>query len=323
MLYASCILPNTTPHAAMIRIACIALALLTLTACAKDSFIVKDELPADVATLNKAEQDFIKRLDERETALEQQWDARNISQEAYTRIGKKISEDRARSQERRSRLNNQAERVTASKGDPKLTKQRREWKGQLGRTILYNKRDLTEVREEYLLIDDLLKTRLMETFETSLFFPTGAYQIKPENRSAVKEAFDPMIENILRFTEGYSDDEIVVAVLVKGYADEQNFTADSEVAKTLRAEIGANATREQLNAELSKRRASALTGILQEAMLARKPEFKKQDNKVKFTIVPVGRGEAYPNPNVTDYKRADERRRIVTVSWDVYPQLFD
>ena len=307
----------------MIRTACIALALLTLAACTRESFIVKDELPADVATLNQAEQDFLKRLDEREAALEQQWDDRSISQEAYTRIGKKISEDRVRAQERRSRLNNQAERVKASKGDPKLKQQRREWKGELGRTILYNKRDLTDVREEYLLIDDLLKTRLMETFETSLFFPTGTYAIKPENKAQVKEAFKPMIENIIRFTEGYSDDEIVVAVLVKGYADEQSFTDKSDLARKLRAEIGADATRQQLNVELSKRRASALTALLQEAMVARRPEFNKQNNKVKFTFVPVGRGEAYPNPNITDYKRADERRRIVTVSWDVYPQLFD
>ena len=54
-----------------------------------------------------------------------------------------------------------------------------------------------------------------------------------------------------------------------------------------------------------------------------------EENKSQFQSLPslhfnyynYGRGEAYPNQNITNYQKDDERRRIVMFYWSVLPDV--
>jgi hypothetical protein len=132
--------------------------------------------------------------------------------------------------------------------------------------------------------------------------------------ATAKKAFVPVFDKMMAFAIKYSGKQLQATMVVLGFADEQGYTEDSPLYKDLSSAIqSANPIRQQLNIEISKRRATTISKILKEI----------SDNmlivqKLEVQFVAQGRGEHRPNPSITNYTPDDERRRVVIIYWSVF-----
>jgi outer membrane protein OmpA-like peptidoglycan-associated protein len=184
-----------------------------------------------------------------------------------------------------------------------------------GQIIVANQKIDKQI-EDVDLINDLMHQTTMEKFKTAAFFEVGKYELPVGMIANAKKAFKPVFDKMMSFAAKYPGKKLQATMVVLGFADEQGYTEDSPLYKDLASAIqSANPTRQQLNIEISKRRATNISKVLKEM----------SDNmlvvqKLVIQFVAQGRGEHRPNPSVTNYTSDDERRRVVIIYWGVFPK---
>lgn len=167
--------------------------------------------------------------------------------------------------------------------------------------------------------DDLLNSDLTEEFELSVFFPPGVYTLNEEDLPEAKKAFSPLVNQITGFVSKYPDKTLAIRVMTKGYADGQPVRKTSKLGERLTKISGKeNADSKELNRVLSELRAKEISGFILQLISEGNPSLL-DENKYKISMEPVGMGETFPNPAITDYTKDDRRRRIVSLFWDVFP----
>ena len=277
--------------------------LITFSSCVGSKKI--NQLNARIEQRNSALQQLISKLDSLQTQLATKMSAG----ETDSIISKKVDIflDSVK-KETTSELHNnpQAPFTKISRSDYKIIN---------GQIIVANQKIGKQI-EDVDLINDLMHQTTMEKFKTAAFFEVGKYELPADMIVTAKKAFKPVFDRMMAFAAKYPGKQLQATMVVLGFADEQGYAEDSPLYKDLASAIqSANPTRQQLNIEISKRRATNISKVLKEM----------SDNMLvvqKFEIqyVAQGRGEHRPNPSVNNYVSDDERRRVVILYWGVFPK---
>ena len=162
-------------------------------------------------------------------------------------------------------------------------------------------------------------------FKSSLFFETGEYIIPPKNRSNVVNGLEPFLDKVFSIINNDTNSQAKIVIGVYGYSDEQDVQAGNKLYNDLTSKINSDQTKDiysylpfsqQLNFKLSQLRAESLKVLIYEEL--KKREEHGKDIDLLFEINWLGLGNEIPK-DVENPKKNDERRRIVSIYWDVLP----
>jgi outer membrane protein OmpA-like peptidoglycan-associated protein len=166
-----------------------------------------------------------------------------------------------------------------------------------------------------MLLTDLINHNTVLKLDQDLLFEPGKFEVSPGVAESIGKVFDPVAKAIDSFTLKYPGFPLSLAITAKGYADATDISDNSPLYKDLGAEItfsGLTLTRENLNQALSNLRAKSVIHLFQNYSSSRK-------SSGNIIFVYKGKGEEFPDPAVTDYKKDDVRRRVVLLYWSVFP----
>lgn len=184
---------------------------------------------------------------------------------------------------------------------------------------IYND-EVKDVKTETLdFIENLFNQKTFIKFNSAAFFGPGGYKIPDEKMEEAKNVFSPIVDSLLVFIKKYPKINLSSSIVSSGYADGQGFS-EGELVNQLTANLNkALASKEELNAELSRLRAEEVLSIL---MQIYKNKIQNIDNQNKFQtdFFAIGKGEEFPNKKITNYQTDDERRRIVVIYWNSLPK---
>lgn len=179
----------------------------------------------------------------------------------------------------------------------------------------------SELAQKVEVLEKAYAAENIQTFETAAFFPSGSYNIPDKYLFLVRGMFSDIFEKITDFSKVHNGVPTIAILNTRGFADEQGFNLESKFVRDAKVILGDSPDRQSLNLLLSNYRAEALGNVLQNS-LKDKMEKLYQENINSVCITAEGRGEELPDPTVSDYKPIDERRRVVTVFWNVVPVDF-
>lgn len=179
----------------------------------------------------------------------------------------------------------------------------------------------TEKRYQvYGMLQDALTSARQNLFYLAAFFGPGEFTIPDSSFAFVDSMFAPLVDSLISFNNRYKDVEKVATLSFYGYADGQPIAMESALEETLRAlttiEGSSSAA---LNLALSHLRSQAMSKAIHQMLAKRKGEFLRPERLHLIDVI-QGKGEAYPNPSITNYQLNDERRRIVLFYWSVLPK---
>lgn len=176
------------------------------------------------------------------------------------------------------------------------------------------------IRQKISFLEDLLNRNMVVKLEQDVLFEPGSYSVSPAVVENMTKIFEPAAAEIDRFTQKYPDFPLSLVITFKGYADATVIGEGSTLYKDLKARLslsGREPDNKELNKELSRARAEAVWNLF------KKFAASKANNGVYISNVLYlyeGKGEAFPNPSVTDYKQSDPRRRVVLLFWSLFPE---
>lgn len=169
------------------------------------------------------------------------------------------------------------------------------------------------------MIEEGLSISKPHPFKLAAFFGPGGFKIPAAKYDFARNYFSPVIDSLILFSNAYSNSMRTATIIVNGYSDAANISPGSPLHTTLVKYLGSdNYNRQQLNAALSALRAEEISILLTKLLKERFPEFKLI-NRIVFEAIESGKGEELPNPKIKDYRKSDERRRIVVIFWNVIP----
>jgi hypothetical protein len=178
---------------------------------------------------------------------------------------------------------------------------------------------LSQKMETVDFVDQLLKQQTFAKFNTGAFFPAGDYIIDSSKMGEAKLAFAPIVDSLIAFVQRFPNFVLTSSIVSCGYADGQGF-APGELVTMLTNNLGkTEATKQELNLELSRLRAEQITSVLTEIYKEKIKQFPVGAT-MDTRFYDTGKGEEYPNKKVKDYQEDDERRRIVIIYWNSLPK---
>jgi hypothetical protein len=182
----------------------------------------------------------------------------------------------------------------------------------LGTSIIATKMEIVD------FVDQLLKQQTFIRFNTAAFFPPGGYKIPEDKMELAKNAFAPVIDSLIAFVYRFPKFTLISSIVSNGYADGQGFSP-GDLVDTLSAKLGkTEATKEELNIQLSRLRAEEIAGVLID-IFNEKMQKLPSASSLNTRFFKAGKGEEYPNKKIKDYQVDDERRRIVVIYWNALP----
>ncbi|HEX4958902.1 MAG TPA: hypothetical protein VFV46_12040 [Lacibacter sp.] len=169
------------------------------------------------------------------------------------------------------------------------------------------------------LIEDGLSKSKRNIFNMAAFFGPGGYLIPPDKYEMAEKYFGVVLDSLMQFSNSYPDVYRKAQIAVIGYADGTNISVNSPVYSVIKKHLDkTNPTKQELNQGLSLLRAAEIAKFMERLVKKRGTQFVNF-NKVVFEILESGEGENFPDPDITDYKSNDERRRIVMIYWSLIP----
>lgn len=184
---------------------------------------------------------------------------------------------------------------------------------------------LNSVKDSYkkeldniLFFDDLFDASTFSRLNTAAFFAPGQYLPEEATYKKAQTIMDQILGDAMAFSKRYKKRTLKAMFIVTGYADEEAIAPGSELYRSLAASVS-NTDRKVLNRELSARRATAIKDILEKEYYTLNKD--SQTRNLTASFLSLGKGEALPQGNITDYKPIDERRRVVLLYWSMVPEL--
>ncbi len=171
------------------------------------------------------------------------------------------------------------------------------------------------------LLNDLINRNTVVKLDQDVFFEPGKYTVSPAVVAAIGNFFEPAAKEIEVFIKKYPDFPLSLVITAKGYADATNISEGSSLYKDLKEDLKLsgkdNLTNDDMNKALSNKRAKSVIDLFKtfEKRLA-----SNGNNISNLLFLHEGKGEALPNPKITDYKIDDPRRRVVLLFWGVFPE---
>ena len=176
------------------------------------------------------------------------------------------------------------------------------------------------INDKVNLLNDLINRNTVVKLEQDVLFQPGKYTVSPDLVSAIGNFFEPAAKEIDMFIRKYPDFPLSLVITAKGYADGTHISEGSSLYKDLKEDMKLSGkdvlTDEDLNKALSNKRAKSVIDLFKtfEKRLA-----SNGNNISNLLFLHEGKGEALPNPKVSDYKADDPRRRVVLLFWGVFP----
>lgn len=177
-----------------------------------------------------------------------------------------------------------------------------------------------KMNEKVLFLKDLIEKNMVVRLDQDVLFEPGKYTVIPNQVATIAQLFEPAAKEIDLFTKKYPDFPLSLVITAKGYADATAITEGTPLYRDLKERLilsGKDPDSKELNKELSRARAEAVKILFQKFASTR------SDNGIfsrKVVYIYEGKGEALPDPKITDYKADDPRRRVVLLFWSVFPE---
>jgi hypothetical protein len=199
------------------------------------------------------------------------------------------------------------------------------------------KKDFKLIKTRILLIDSVVNKKaaykeyvlnmIMESisnskptrFNMAAFFGAGGYKIPDDKKEFAHKYFSPIVDSLIYFSNKYNAVFRNAKVIVNGYSDASQVSPTSKLYKTLADYLHNDSpTPKELNAALSALRAEEISRFLLQDIKESSGQLLSVE-KITFQAEEAGYGEQLPDPSIKNYKRNDDRRRIVVVFWNVMP----
>lgn len=117
--------------------------------------------------------------------------------------------------------------------------------------------------ENILFFDDLFDASTFSRLNTAAFFAAGKYLLEDSASVKARAIMDDIIRDAQQFSSKYPSRKLRAMFVVTGYADEEDIVPGSELYQNLIAGTSTvSPARQQLNKELSSRRAASIKDIL-------------------------------------------------------------
>lgn len=173
----------------------------------------------------------------------------------------------------------------------------------------------------YQLITEAVSIKAFSLFKMAAFFEPGVYRIPADGVKVIRDSYLPVLDSIQYLANKFSQIPRTVRFVFVGYADESPIAQGSPLYNELsgfpRQQIPSNS---ELNRILSQLRANEMMRNMQLLVQERASAFNSFPT-LKVSYHNYGRGEQHPNPNIKNYQKNDERRRIVMFFWSVLPDI--
>ena len=117
--------------------------------------------------------------------------------------------------------------------------------------------------ENVIFLDDLFSIETFSRLNTATFFGPGQYNLEDSASKLMAVMMSEIISKAVSFSNKYPLKKLKAMFIVLGYADEQSISTDGELYNELTRNMTIeNPDRKQLNAELSKLRATSIKNVL-------------------------------------------------------------
>lgn len=197
---------------------------------------------------------------------------------------------------------------------------REDW-NKLKDALTKSQKSLKNIKDKATFINDLLKRNTVVKLDQDVIFKPGEYEISPDVAVAIGKFFEPAALGVDSFINKYPDFNLSLVITAKGYADGTAIATDSKLYKELKEQLklqSGNPTSKELNHQLSRLRAKKVIELFQDFTTARSGKRKLSNEHILYLF--EGKGEAFPEPSVTNYKIDDARRRVVLLFWSIFPE---
>ena len=189
----------------------------------------------------------------------------------------------------------------------------------LNRNLFLSQQASQKINQKVMMLTDLINRNTVIKLDQDLLFEPGSYSVTPAVADAIGKFFEPAAKEIDLFVKKYPDFPLSLIFTAKGYADGTAIAEGSTLYKKLQERLKLNSTQpdsKELNKELSRARAESVIALFKQFTISRK---ENGANVKNIAYLYEGKGDALPNPTITDYKADDPRRRIVLLYWSVFP----
>ena len=189
----------------------------------------------------------------------------------------------------------------------------------LNRNLFISQQASQKINQKVMMLTDLINRNTVIKLDQDLLFEPGSYSVTPAVADAIGKFFEPAAKEIDLFVKKYPDFPLSLIFTAKGYADGTAITEGSTLYKKLQERLKLNTAQpdtKELNKELSRARAESVIALFKQFTINRK---ENGTNVKNIAYLYEGKGDALPNPTITDYKADDPRRRIVLLYWSVFP----
>ena len=190
----------------------------------------------------------------------------------------------------------------------------------LNNTLFNSQQASQKINKRVMMLTDLLNRNTVIRLDQDILFEPGKYTVSPGVADAIGKFFEPAAKEIDSFVNKYPDFPLALIITAKGYADGTTIAEGSQLYKDLVARLqitNVPPDNKELNKELSRARAESVIALFKNFTVGRS---EGGTNVKNIAYIYEGKGDAFPNPKITDYKTDDPRRRVVLLYWSVFPE---
>ncbi|HPG12103.1 MAG TPA: hypothetical protein PLU37_11265 [Chitinophagaceae bacterium] len=256
----------------------------------------------------KQQKNTLNKLDKiRETKLAEN----QILDTASQKIGQFIQKTRKEIQDRISEDSLMIGEVEVARAD---------WNS-LKKALTQSQRSLKSINNKVAFINDLLERNRVVKLDQDVIFQPGEYKVSDDVANSITNFFEPAAKGVDSFINKYPDFNLSLVITAKGYADGTIISETSDLYKELKEQLKlqtSSPSNKELNHQLSRLRAQKVIQLFQEFTTARAGN--RQTSNEHILYLSEGKGEAYPDPTIKNYKVNDPRRRVVLLFWSIFPE---
>jgi hypothetical protein len=192
--------------------------------------------------------------------------------------------------------------------------------GKLREALTLSQNNLKFITTKVSFINDLLTRNTVVKLDQDVLFGPGQYIVTENVAKSIGSFFEPAAKEIDLFVKKYPDFPLSLVITAKGYSDATSIAKGSKLYNDLKERLrltGAEPGQQELNKELSRARAEAVISLFKNFTTGRS---SGGGNIRNIVYLYEGKGDAFPDKNISDYKNNDARRRVVLLFWSVFPE---
>jgi flagellar motor protein MotB len=189
----------------------------------------------------------------------------------------------------------------------------------LRKALSFSRKTSKIIGEKIEFLNELIDQNLVLRIDQDVVFGPGKYEVEPSVANALGRIFEPAAKEIDYLVKKYPDFPLSLVITAKGYSDATQIAEGSGLYKELKERVKlqtSNPGNRELNKELSVARAEAVIRLFKNYTVNRS---KTGGNIRNILYLHEGKGEALPDPKISNYQVNDSRRRVVLLFWSIFP----